>query len=145
LILILVLLVLWLLLKPQSEIQAVREVNRAVPSPSYQPPSNAPSTALKMPSDWTPEAARKWVRGQAVSRYGVAGWKCVDFIVFHESRWQWQADNPISTAYGLFQILDTNPAHGVPTQWKRFKKYLNHRYDSDPCLAKYARQNLGTY
>ena len=145
LILILVLLVLWLLLNPQTQIQAVREANRAVPSLSYQPPSDALSTASKMPLDWTPEAARKWVKDQAVSRYGVAGWNCVDFIVFHESRWRWQADNPISTAYGLFQILDTNPAHGVPTQWKRFKKYLNHRYDGDPCLAKYARQNLGTY
>ena len=122
-----------------------REAKAAIPTPIPTPTPETLSTASKMPLDWTPESARKWVRGQAVSRYGFEGWKCIDFIVFHESRWRHKADNPISTAYGLFQILDTNPAHGVPTQWKRFKKYLNHRYDSDPCLAKYARQNIGTY
>jgi hypothetical protein len=75
----------------------------------------------------------------------MSGWKCVDLIVFYESRWRHQADNPISTAYGLFQILDTNPAHGVPTQWKRFKKYVNHKFDGDPCKAWYVRQKVGTY
>jgi hypothetical protein len=121
------------------------EVIRPIPTPTPIPTPKTLSTAPKMPLDWTPESARKWVRGQAVSRYGFEGWKCIDFIVFHESRWRHKADNPISTAYGLFQILDTNPAHGVPTQWKRFKKYLNHRFEGDPCKAKYARQTIGTY
>jgi hypothetical protein len=145
LILILALIAAYLLVIPQNQIQAVREANRPIPNPSYQLTPETLSTALKMPLDWTPESAREWVRGQAVSRYGSEGWKCIDFIVFHESRWHPKAANPRSTAYGLFQILDTNPAHGVPTQWKRFKKYLNHRFEGDPCKAKYARQTIGTY
>lgn len=110
-----------------------------------QPLPVSPSTASKLPLKWTPESSRDWIRQQAVSRYGRAGWECVDLIVFHESRWRYKADNPISTAYGLFQILDTNPAYGVPTQWKRFKKYLNYRFDGDPCKAWYTRQTVGTY
>ena len=145
LILILILLILWLLLNPQNQIQAVREANRSVPSVSYGTDPFRPAMARKLPSKWTPKTSRRWIQEQAVSRYGKAGWKCVDLIVFHESRWRHKADNPASTAYGLFQILDTNPAHGVPTQWKRFKKYLNHRFDGDPCKAWYVRQTVGTY
>ena len=121
------------------------EAIKPIPTPALIPtPENLPVTR-KLPLKWTPESSRDWIRQQAVSRYGRAGWECVDLIVFHESRWQHKADNPISTAYGLFQILDTNPAHGVPTQWKRFKKYLNHRFKGDPCKAWYARQTVGTY
>ena len=118
---------------------------RPLPIPAYRLTPESPSMATKLPIKWTPKSSRKWIQGQAVSRYGKAGWKCVDLIVFHESRWRHKADNPASTAYGLFQILDTNPAHGVPTQWKRFKKYLNHRFDGDPCKAWYVRQTVGTY
>jgi hypothetical protein len=118
---------------------------KPIPIPaSISTPKNLP-VARKLPLKWTPETSRIWVRRQAVSRYGRAGWRCVHLIVFYESRWRHQADNPISTAYGLFQILDTNPAHGVPTQWKRFKKYVNHKFDGDPCKAWYVRQKVGTY
>ena len=122
-----------------------REAKAALPIPLPHPNPENLSTARKMPFKWTPATSRTWVKRQAVSRYGRAGWECVDLIVFHESRWRHKAANPTSTAYGLFQILDTNPAHGVPTQWKRFKKYLNHRFDGDPCKAWYARQTIGTY
>ena len=144
-ILILALIAGYLLLNPPNQIQAVREPNILLPNQSPQPTQEVLSTASKLPLNWTPESARQWVKEQAVSRYGRAGWDCVDLIVFHESRWRHKADNPASTAYGLFQILDTNPAHGVPTQWKRFKKYLNHRFEGDPCKAWYARQKVGTY
>ncbi len=38
---------------------------------------------------------------------------CLDQIVYLESRWNYKAKNPKSSAYGLFQILKTSLATGV--------------------------------
>ncbi|MET9729798.1 transglycosylase SLT domain-containing protein [Streptomyces sp. NPDC006458] len=81
---------------------------------------------------------------QAMARQMVPGdqWTCFSNIVDHESTWNYQAVNPSSGAYGLFQALpgskmvsagadwQTNPA----TQIKWGLSYMDGRYGS-PCGA----------
>nr|WP_202425362.1 transglycosylase SLT domain-containing protein [Streptomyces sp. HUCO-GS316] len=81
---------------------------------------------------------------QAMARQMVASdqFQCFSNIVDHESSWNYQAVNPSSGAYGLFQALPagkmesagsdwrTNPA----TQIKWGLNYMNDRYGS-PCGA----------
>ncbi|MFF0202306.1 transglycosylase SLT domain-containing protein [Streptomyces sp. NPDC005017] len=81
---------------------------------------------------------------QAMARQMVPSdqWTCFSNIVDHESSWNYQAVNPSSGAYGLFQALpgskmisagadwQTNPA----TQIKWGLSYMDDRYGS-PCGA----------
>ncbi|UUU24679.1 lytic transglycosylase domain-containing protein [Streptomyces sp. DSM 40750] len=81
---------------------------------------------------------------QAMAKAVVASdqWTCFSNIVNHESTWNYQAVNPSSGAYGLFQALPagkyasagadwrTNPA----TQIKWGLNYMDQRYGS-PCEA----------
>ncbi|MFC5215101.1 transglycosylase SLT domain-containing protein [Streptomyces coerulescens] len=81
---------------------------------------------------------------QSMARSMVPGdqFQCFSNIVDHESDWNYQAVNPSSGAYGLFQALpgskmssvgadwQTNPA----TQIKWGLNYMNDRYGS-PCGA----------
>ncbi|MFD4261275.1 transglycosylase SLT domain-containing protein [Streptomyces sp. NPDC058534] len=81
---------------------------------------------------------------QAMARQMVPSgqWQCFSNIVDHESSWNYQAVNPSSGAYGLFQALPagkyssagadwrTNPA----TQIKWGLSYMDNRYGS-PCEA----------
>ncbi|WP_443031824.1 transglycosylase SLT domain-containing protein [Streptomyces sp. CA-210063] len=81
---------------------------------------------------------------QAMAKAVVASdqWTCFSNIVNHESTWNYQAVNPSSGAYGLFQALPagkyasagadwrTNPA----TQIKWGLNYMEVRYGS-PCEA----------
>lgn len=64
-------------------------------------------------------AARGWDTG--------ANWSAIDFIVQHESSWNPNAQNPTSTAYGLFQMLvetNSNPA----VQAENGMNYIAGRY-----------------
>ncbi|MFC9432680.1 transglycosylase SLT domain-containing protein [Nocardia sp. NPDC057030] len=70
-----------------------------------------------------------------------AQWNALDQLVEHESSWNPQAQNPTSTAYGLFQFLDTTWATvggsktsdaGLQALYGR--KYIQQRY-GDPAHA----------
>lgn len=70
-----------------------------------------------------------------------AQWNALDQLVEHESGWNPNAQNPTSTAYGLFQFLDTTWASvgGVKTsdaglQALYGRKYIQQRY-GDPVHA----------
>jgi hypothetical protein len=59
--------------------------------------------------------------------------KCLNKLWYKESRWNHEADNPHSTAYGIPQLLkmtETNPLKQVDLGLK----YIKHRYDN-PCNA----------
>ncbi|MEU0224071.1 transglycosylase SLT domain-containing protein [Streptomyces sp. NPDC006284] len=91
---------------------------------------------------------------QAMARQMVPSgqWQCFSNIVDHESSWNYQAVNPSSGAYGLFQALPagkyssagadwrTNPA----TQIKWGLNYMDSRYGS-PCDAWAFWQNNHWY
>ena len=95
-------------------------------------------------SDFAPQASYTVAQVQAIARQMVPAdqFQCFSNIVSHESGWNYQAVNPSSGAYGLFQALPgskmssagadwrTNPA----TQIKWGLSYMDGRYGS-PCGA----------
>lgn len=94
---------------------------------------------------WTPSTSRSFVRSKAASR-GWTGreWKCLDEIIHAESRWNPKADNPTSTAYGLFQQLKLNRKAGVEKQTRLGLRYITSRYGS-PCKARAFQLRNGWY
>lgn len=78
---------------------------------------------------------RTYVRDRA-SRSGFTGrqWRCLDALVNRESRWNPKADNPTSSAYGLFQQLRLDPRSDLAKQTRLGLKYIAHRYGT-PCRA----------
>jgi hypothetical protein len=83
----------------------------------------------------SPVLSRAYVRGQAeVKGWTGNQWSCLDELVWRESRWKINADNPNSSAFGLFQMLKTPEDTEIEEQTKRGLKYIEHRYD-EPCSA----------
>tara|TARA_R110000868_G_scaffold74293_5_gene214772 strand:+ start:4263 stop:4607 length:345 start_codon:yes stop_codon:yes gene_type:complete len=66
--------------------------------------------------------------------------ECLDFIWTKESHWNPLADNPISTAFGIAQMLGEDSRNGY-TQISNGLRYIEHRY-STPCNAmKFWKRN----
>jgi hypothetical protein len=66
------------------------------------------------------------------------GWEhkhyvCLVKLWGKESAWNYKADNPHSTAYGIAQMLGEKSKSPV-TQIQRGIRYIKHRYDK-PCAA----------
>ena len=67
-------------------------------------------------------------------------WGCLDSLVWRESRWDASAQNPRSTAYGLFQFLSSTRAQypvyndGIKGQLEGGLEYVRDRY-GDACGA----------
>lgn len=84
----------------------------------------------------TPDSARALARLLATPYDWDEGkeWKCLDRIWYEESRWEYDADNPYSSAYGIPQILKL-PEHLSPRkQIERGLRYIESRYGT-PCEA----------
>ncbi len=104
----------------------------------------ASRSATRDSSDFAVQSSYSIAEIQSMARQMVPSgqWQCFSNIVDHESSWNYQAVNPSSGAYGLFQALPagkyasagadwrTNPA----TQIKWGLNYMNDRYGS-PCDA----------
>ncbi len=104
----------------------------------------ASRSATRDASDFAPQSSYTIAEIQSMAQSMVASdqYQCFSNIVDHESSWNYQAVNPSSGAYGLFQALpgskmssagsdwQTNPA----TQIKWGLSYMNDRYGS-PCDA----------
>jgi hypothetical protein len=60
--------------------------------------------------------------------------KCLTELVGRESRFDPQAANPKSSAFGLFQQLKLDPSTPIHKQIKLGFKYISHRYGT-PCAA----------
>jgi hypothetical protein len=69
---------------------------------------------------------------------------CLDEIVFKESRWNYKAKNPKSSAYGLFQILKSKEKDPIK-QIDNGLKYINARYDGCACTALAHHKAKGWY
>jgi hypothetical protein len=83
----------------------------------------------------SPVLSRAYVRGQAeVKGWTGNQWSCLDELVWRESKWKIDADNPKSSAFGLFQMLKTPEDTEIEEQTKRGLRYIEHRY-KEPCSA----------
>lgn len=68
---------------------------------------------------------------------------CIDELWHKESRWQPNAKNPHSSAYGIPQILGMKEKNGMK-QVLIGLKYVKHRYDT-PCKALAHHKAKGWY
>jgi len=81
------------------------------------------------------EVSRSYVLNQSlVKGWDGEQWICINELINRESRWDNTADNPTSSAYGLFQMLKTPVGLPLEEQTKRGLRYIEHRYDT-PCKA----------
>lgn len=116
---------------------------------SALPPTNDAATyksGLYVPKRITPKSAREYVRqASKIAGYTNREWNCLDEIIYRESRWHYKADNPTSSAFGLFQQLLLDPKTGLRKQTIRGLRYIEHRYDGDPCQALAHHNDKGWY
>lgn len=98
--------------------------------------TSAPAQLEDEPAiEWN-EASLKWLVKNEAAAIGWTGqeWTCLKTLIHLESRWNHEADNPNSSAYGLFQILKTPEDLAPEDQTERGLRYISHRYDT-PCKA----------
>jgi hypothetical protein len=90
------------------------------------------------PWNGTTSDLQRMVQAMAQSKYGWEGsqWSALNWLISHESSWNPNAQNPTSSAYGLFQFLDgTWAPYGKKTsdpakQAEFGLKYIKDRYGS---------------
>lgn len=86
-----------------------------------------------------PYALKMMVREAARNKWGTdAFWPALDQLIYHESSWNPYADNPTSSAYGLFQFLNSTRANygiglnaSIADQIRTGLQYIMDRY-GDP-------------
>lgn len=106
-------------------------------------PRETPSRV--QPAKVKPEDPRRYVKQVARSAgYDRRQWRCLDEIIHRESRWNPKADNPTSTAYGLFQQLRLNPNASLAKMTRLGLKYIRHRY-GNACAALAFHDKNGWY
>lgn len=73
--------------------------------------------------------AKQIARGKVLAIYGSNHeWKSLFILWDRESRWDYTADNPHSTAYGIPQMLNMSEDTPMMKQIDLGLKYIKHRY-----------------
>jgi len=88
------------------------------------------------------DATRKRVLKFIYTERGLEEAHCADEIVHAESRWRERAVNPVSGAWGLFQLMHKTIKWKVEDQLTLATKYAVHRYDGF-CNALIERKKKG--
>ena len=70
-----------------------------------------------------------------------AEWRALNKLWGKESAWNMYADNPESSAYGIAQILGTDPKTPAPLQIEKGLSYIVHRYDRPSIAWAHHRKN----
>ena len=71
----------------------------------------------------------------------VKEWKALDELWYIESRWDYTADNPRSTAYGIPQLLKMDPKTPLIKQIDLGLKYIKHRYGTPTKALKFHKKH----
>lgn len=66
--------------------------------------------------------------------WGRSEWSALSKLWGKESAWNHKAQNPTSSAFGVAQVLNTDPNTPAPRQVERGLAYIVHRYDK-PSVA----------
>lgn len=91
-----------------------------------------------------PPTIKFQVKTQIVSTWNREQWQCANELIHRESRWDPEAKNPTSSAYGLFQQLKLRETTSPARQTRLGIKYIAHRYGS-PCKALKHHNRKGWY
>ncbi|MFJ5775997.1 transglycosylase SLT domain-containing protein [Streptomyces sp. NPDC093094] len=124
--------------KAAEEAEAAKEREEAEKLAASRSEARADATTFAVQSSYSVSQI------QSMARQMVPGdqWTCFSNIVDHESSWNYQAVNPSSGAYGLFQALPGSKMSSVGADWQTNPatqiqwglNYMNERYGS-PCGA----------
>ena len=68
-------------------------------------------------------------------------WKALFALWDRESRWDYTADNPRSTAYGIPQMLNMDEKTPMARQIELGLKYIQHRYDTPSKALAFHNRN----
>ena len=68
-------------------------------------------------------------------------WRALDELWYIESRWDYTADNPRSTAYGIPQLLKMDPKTPLIKQIDLGLKYIKHRYGTPTKALKFHKKH----
>ena len=81
----------------------------------------------------SPEVRAKSIAKEKVyktfSKNAKAEWQALAKLWGKESGWNYQANNPYSSAYGLAQVLNTPEGSTIQYQVNKGLEYIVHRYD----------------
>ena len=96
---------------------------------------------------WTPRAlklyAKQFMR-MAYPDWNLSEHRALMKLWGKESAWNPTADNPNSSAFGIPQLLNLDPATPAPLQIERGLAYIQHRYEK-PSVAWSHWRNNGWY
>jgi hypothetical protein len=86
--------------------------------------------------------AKKIGRQEAMARYkSTHEWKSLFTLWDKESRWDYTADNPRSSAFGIPQLLKMDEDTPMPRQIELGLKYIEHRYDTPSKALAFHNRN----
>jgi hypothetical protein len=86
--------------------------------------------------------AKKIGRQEAMARYkSTHEWKSLFTLWDRESRWDYTADNPRSSAFGIPQLLKMDEKTPMPRQIELGLKYIEHRYDTPSKALAFHNRN----
>lgn len=75
--------------------------------------------------------AKRIGKQQVMARYkSMHEWNSLLTLWNKESRWDYTANNPRSTAFGIPQLLDMSEKTPMPRQIELGLKYIEHRYET---------------
>jgi hypothetical protein len=92
---------------------------------------------------WSKADSKAYARDK-LSEWQEEQWSCLNRLWGKESAWNMYADNPESSAYGIAQILNTEPGTPAPLQIEKGLSYIVHRYDK-PSIAWAHHRKHGWY
>jgi len=98
-------------------------------------------------SQWTPRVAKAYTKALMKLEYphwNRSEWAALAKLWGKESGWKHTADNPESSAYGIAQVLNTQPGTPAPLQIERGLAYIKHRYEK-PSVAWAHWRSKGWY
>lgn len=115
--------------------------------PGHMPPAQA--NTKEKPTEmsefhWTPRAlklyAKQFMR-MAYPDWNLSEHRALMKLWGKESAWNPAADNPNSSAFGIPQLLDLDPATPAPQQIERGLAYIQHRYEKPSVAWSHWRSN----
>ena len=76
--------------------------------------------------------------------YSFKEFYCLDELLHKESRWNYKAKNPKSSAFGLFQMIGNKEKDPIK-QIDKGLRYIEHRYSGSACKALAHHKLKGWY